>query len=119
MTTLYTQHTVYSVSIAETGHNHVRADTPGPDDRTPMAVDCAACEPYLRKLGWVATPHYQSYRRRADGTLEPQGKGIPMTDAQLDEIQQREDEAQAAVRDMGERLVTAARVNVQPRRARG
>ncbi len=121
MTVLYADYRTYSVSVGETGHNHVRADAPAPGDRTPMAVDCDACEPYLRRMGWVPTPHYQGYRRRADGTLEPQGKGIPLTDEQLDEIQQREDEAQAAVREMGERLVGAAKaaaVVVPPRTRR-
>jgi hypothetical protein len=108
MTILYTDYRVHSVSIPETGHQHVRATPPADGDRSPMAVECSACEPYLRKMGWVEQPHYQSYRRRPDGTLEPQGKGIPLTDEMLEEIQQREDEASAAVRHMGEQLVGAA-----------
>ncbi len=110
MTVLYTDYRTTAVSIPETGHQHVRAEPPKEGDRSPMAVDCDACAPYLRRLGWVETPRYQSYRRRADGTLEPQGKGIPLTGEQLDEFQQREDEASAAVRQMGERLVSAATV---------
>jgi hypothetical protein len=108
MTVLYNDYRYHSISIPETGHQHVRAMTPEPGDHTPMAIECSTCDPFLRKLGWVEQPHYQAYRRRPDGTLEPQGKGIPLTDEMLEEIQQREDESAAAVRYMGEQLVGAA-----------
>jgi hypothetical protein len=115
---VYNQHTYTSVGVGETGHVHVRAEVPQPNDRTPMTIDCDVCEPYLLKLGWSRTPRYQSYHRRPDGTVESSGPGIPYTSDQLDELQAQEDQSSAAVRHMGERLAAAATSMAAPTAAK-
>lgn len=51
MTHLYARSDITSVTVSETGHTHSKKRN---DQR--LAVDCAACAPTLRQLGWATDP---------------------------------------------------------------
>jgi hypothetical protein len=133
--TVYTSYGLHSIFVGAQNtvskiedHSHILNQSPREEgDERPVALTCSECEPYLLREGWKATPAMQTYRRRPDdGSLEPIGKGVPLTSAQLQRLQDQEDQASAAVRNMGQRLTMAAgalatRGPVRPRtrRARG
>lgn len=94
--TVYAPYTHGSVSVGATGHVHVRAERIQ-GDRTPMAIDCALCEPYLLKEGWVRKPNQ-----------------VPETDEQIAEREEREREGNFAVRQAGEAIARAALGASQP-----
>lgn len=85
---IYAQHTVSSVFVGPTGHQHNRAV---PDDGQPFAIECAACEPFLVKEGWVYNPEL-----------------VPLTDIQERERDRVEREGNLAVKQVAERLAEAA-----------
>jgi hypothetical protein len=93
MSTIYTQHSVSSVYVGPTGHQHVRAQDD--DGHTPFALECAACEPYLVKEGWVY-----------DTEL------VPLTDTQQRAQERMEREGSIAVRQAAERLADAAAAEI-------
>lgn len=100
MSTIYAQHSVASVSVGPTGHQHNRAT---PDDgHTPFAINCEACEPFLVKEGWVYNPEQ-----------------VPLTDAQIREKERVEREGNLAVKQAAEMLATVAAdaVSHRPRAA--
>lgn len=88
--TVYNQHTFTSVNVGPTGHVHSRASS-DPDDQTPTAVECGACEPFLVREGWVHDPG-----------------SVPLTDRQEREREQVEREGNLAVKQVAESLAAAA-----------
>lgn len=87
--TVYGQVSNYSVSRAETGHNHVR---PADDDMSlPFAIDCDACAPFLLRDGWVASPDQ-----------------VPLTGAQIAEQERIEREGNLAVKQAAAALAESA-----------
>jgi hypothetical protein len=89
MSTIYAQHSVSSVSVGPTGHQHNRASKD--DGHTPFALDCEVCEPFLVKEGWVYNPEQ-----------------VPLTDSQIREKERVEREGNLAVKQAAEMLASAA-----------
>ncbi len=90
MSTIYTQHTVKALYVTQTDHRHQRAAGPE-EDETPTALDCAMCEPYLVKEGWVYDPAL-----------------VPLTDRQERERERIKEEGNAAVSRAAEALAATA-----------
>ncbi len=84
MTTVYNQHTYTAIFVGQTGHSHSRASD---DGQTPMAIDCAVCEPFLVKDGWVYNTEL-----------------VPLTDAQEREAERLEREGNLAVKQAAEAM---------------
>jgi hypothetical protein len=89
VSTLFNQHVYTSIFIGQTGHTHNRAGDA--EDETPTAIDCAACEPFLVREGWVYTP-----------------EAVPLTERQVRAREQTEREGNLAVKQVAEALAQAA-----------
>ncbi len=85
MPTLYNQSAISSIYVGPTGHSHTKVG------EGPMAVECAVCEPYLVREGWV-------YRR----------DDAPLSDSEQRERERIEREGGLATKQMAEALAEAA-----------
>jgi hypothetical protein len=90
VSTVYTQHTVTSISVGPTGHVHNRAQT-DPADASPTAIDCDACGPFLIKEGWTHDP-----------------ESVPLTDRQERDKERVERDGNLAVKQVAEALAERA-----------
>lgn len=105
MTVLYNQHTITSIFVGQTGHQHTKA--PGAPEMAPMAIDCAQCQPFLLREGWVVSP-----------------ESVPLTDRQIREKERIEREGSLAVRQASEAMASFANAKLtggssRPRAKRG
>ncbi len=85
MTRVYNQSAISSIYVGPTGHSHTKVG------EGPMAVDCAICEPFLVREGWV-------YRR----------DDAPLSDAEQREKERIEREGSLAVKQSAESLARVA-----------
>ncbi len=86
---VYAQHRYSSIFVSETGHQHNRATAD--DGETPFAIECAACEPFLVKEGWVYHPAQ-----------------VPLTDEQERRKERITRDGNAALKAFQERLADQA-----------
>lgn len=89
MSTVYYQGTHTAITIGPTGHQHKKAEKA--DKNEPFAIDCAECEPYLVREGWV-------YNKKL----------VPLTQEQLDEQEDVEREGNLAVKQVAEAMAETA-----------
>ena len=91
MPQLFNQSAIRSIYVGQTGHSHSQTPPPKGEPPQPFTVDCAICEPYLVREGWV-------YRRDA----------APLSDAEQREKERIEREGGLATKQMAEALSETA-----------